>query len=317
MPYLRDSGSRGCKTLAMWDRGGLVGRELELQRLTAGTQRAREGTGGILLVSGDAGVGKTRLIAELARLESDTLVLCGVASPVGTAPYGAVVAALRARLRADPAALDGSGPLLSHLAVILPELGTPAAESDQATLVEAIRGALAHLAREQPVVLVLDDLHWSDEATLELLSALAEPVAELSLLVLAVYRSDGLPRDHGVRRLRHELRRAGLLDELALGPLRRADVAELLAVVLNGAPAPSLVSSVYESTQGTAFFVEELAAAMRVSGALKQGGQGLELDRRSEVIAEGAPGQPQPLEHDDAHAERRPATVAPDGALDC
>ncbi len=161
----------------MWDRGGLVGRQLELQRLTAALQRAREGTGGILLVSGDAGVGKTRLIAELTRRESDALVLCGVASPVGTAPYGAVVAALRARLRAEPGALDGSGPLLSHLAVILPELGTPAAESDQATLVEAIRGALAHLAREQPVVLVLDDLHWSDEATLELLSALAEPVA--------------------------------------------------------------------------------------------------------------------------------------------
>jgi DNA-binding CsgD family transcriptional regulator len=261
----------------------LVGRQLELQRLTTAMQRAREGAGRVMLVSGEAGVGKTRLIGELARAEDDALVLCGVAGQAGSAPYGAVVAALRARLRAEPGALDGSGPLLPHLAVILPELGDPAAVSDQPTLVEAIRGALAHFAREQPVLMVLDDLHWSDEATLELLGALAEPIAELSVLVMAVYRSDGLPRDHGVRRLRHELRRASRLDELALGPLRRPEVAELLATLLDGTPAPSLVGSVYESTQGTAFFVEELAAAMRVSGALKEGGQGLELDRRGEV----------------------------------
>jgi DNA-binding CsgD family transcriptional regulator/tetratricopeptide (TPR) repeat protein len=267
----------------MKGQGSLVGRQLELQRLSAAMQRAREGAGSIVLVSGDAGVGKTRLIAELARTESDALVLSGVASPVGTPPYGAVVAALRARLRADPGALGGAGPLMPHLAVILPELGPSAAASDQPTLVEAIRGALAHLAREQPVLLVLDDLQWSDEATLELLSALADPVAELSVLVMALYRSDGLPRDHGVRRLRHELRRAGRLDELALEPLSLGDVAELLAAVLNGTPSTSLVSWVYESTQGTAFFVEELAAAMRVSGALKPGAQGLELDRRSEV----------------------------------
>jgi len=264
-------------------RGTLVGRRAELGRLSAALDRARRGDGGILLLSGDAGVGKTRLLGELARNEADALVLQGAAAQTGTAPYGVVVAALRAGLRADPDALNGCGPLAAHLAMILPELGAAAESSDRATLIEAIRCALAHLAADRPVLLVLDDLHYSDEASLELLSALAEPLGELSVLVLAVYRSDGLPRDHSLRRLRHELRRAGRLDELALGPLDIDEVAALLRTVLDAPPAPSLVRSVHDATQGMPFFVEELAAALLVSGALKHGGQGLELDPAHEI----------------------------------
>src|SRR3954452_3034239 len=160
----------------MTARGTLVGRRAELARLSAALDRARQGAGSVLLLSGDAGVGKTRLLGELACSESDAFVLQGAAAQTGTAPYGVVVAALRAGLRADPRALDGCGPLAAHLAMILPELGAPAASSDRATLVEAIRCALVQLAADRPVVLILDDLQYSDEATLELLSALAEPV---------------------------------------------------------------------------------------------------------------------------------------------
>src|SRR5436190_3888349 len=267
----------------MTARGTLVGRRAELARLGAALDRARQGTGGIVLLSGDAGVGKTRLIGELARNEADALVLQGAAGQTGTAPYGVVVAALRSGLRANPKALDGCGPLAAHLAMILPELGPPAESSDRATLIEAIRCALAHLAADRPILLILDDLQSSDEATLELLSALAEPLAELSALVLAVYRSDGLPRDHSLRRLRHELRRAGRLDELALGPLGSDEVAALLGSVLGAPPAPSLVHGVFESTQGTPFFVEELAAALRLSGALTNSAIGLELDSTTAI----------------------------------
>jgi DNA-binding CsgD family transcriptional regulator len=148
---------------------------------------------------------------------------------------------------------------------------------------EAVRCALARLAGEQVVLLVLDDLQWSDEATLELVSVLAEPIAELSLLAVATYRSDGLPRDHALRRLRHELRRAGRLDELAVGPLGSEDVGELLAAELGGAPAPSLARAVHDAAQGTPFFVEELARALAVSGAVAPGPHGLELARHGEV----------------------------------
>jgi DNA-binding CsgD family transcriptional regulator len=261
----------------------LIGRSTEVQRLVAAVGRAREGSGGLVLLSGEAGVGKTRLASEVAGRSPDMLLLSGSASPSGSVPYGAIVAALRTRLRTDPGALADCGPLTSHLAMILPELGEAAFATDRATLFEAIRCALAQLAEDQPVLMVLDDLHWSDAATLELLSALADPLGELRVVVLAAYRSDGLARDHGLRRLRHELRRAGRLNELTLGPLGLDDVAQLLASTLNSAPSPPLVRSVYDSTQGTPFFVEELAAALRVSGLLTTGRHGLELGRHGEV----------------------------------
>lgn len=261
----------------------LIGRAKEVQRLVGALDRAREGSGGLVLLSGEAGVGKTRLSAEVARHSPDAQLLTGAASHSGGVPYGPVVAALRSRLRSDPGALAGSGPLAAQLAMILPELGPPAPTTDRPTLFEAIRCALSHLAADQLVLMVLDDLHWSDEVTLELLSALADPLGELSVLVLATYRSDGLARDHGLRRLRHELRRAGRLDELTLGPLEADDVARLLAATLDGVPAPSLVRSVYDATQGTPFFVEELAAALRLSGSLKPGRHGLELAAHGEI----------------------------------
>ncbi len=261
----------------------LIGRGPELERLTAAMDRARAGRGGVVLLSGEAGVGKTRLAGELARHGGDALLLGGAASHGGSVPYGPVVAALRSRLRSDPGALSDCGPLGAHLAMILPELGPAAPRTDRLTLFEAIRCALSRLAEDQLVLMVLDDLHWSDEATLELLAALAEPLAECSVLVVAAYRSDGLARDHGLRRLRHELRRAHRLDELVLGPLDAEDVARLLAATLEGRPSPSLVAAVHDATQGMPFFVEELAAALRLSGSLKRGRGGLELAAHGEI----------------------------------
>ena len=187
---------------------GLVGRHAERGRLEDALERARLGTGSIVLVSGEAGVGKTRLAAELAA-GSDALLLRGAPSHGGAAPFGPVVPALRGQMRSNPAGLTDCGPLCGQLALLMPELGDPAPAPDRPALFEAMRCAFAHLAADRHVLLVLDDLQWSDEATLELLAALGE----LPVLVIGTYRSDGLPRDHGVRRLRNDLRRKGDLDE--------------------------------------------------------------------------------------------------------
>ena len=159
----------------MATRSALVGRRAEREQLGDAFERARRGSGSLVLLAGEAGVGKTRLAAAVAE-DADALALWGAAAHSAQAPYGAIVAALRSYLRSNPDGLADCGPLRSHLALILPELGDPAPASDRATLFEAVRCAFAHLAGERHVLVVLDDLHWSDDATLELLSALAEPL---------------------------------------------------------------------------------------------------------------------------------------------
>ncbi|MEA2449954.1 MAG: hypothetical protein QOG63_1886, partial [Thermoleophilaceae bacterium] len=245
---------------------------------------ARRGTGSLLLLSGEAGVGKTRLAEEVATASS-ALILRGAASNSATAPYGPVVALLRSYLRSRPTGLDGCGPLRPHLAVLLPELGEPALASDRATIFEAVRCAFKHVAREGHVLVILDNLQWSDEATLELLAALGQTLADMPVLVIAAYRSDGLPRDHMLRWLRNELRRSGALDELLLAPLDRAETAELLGELLPGAPSPSLVHALFDRTQGVPFFIEELAAALLASGRLQPGQHGLQLGGDGDVPA--------------------------------
>ena len=146
-----------------------------------------------------------------------------------------------------------------------------------------MRAALAHVARDETAVVVLDDLQWSDEATLELLPALAESVSELQLLIIATYRSDGLPRDHPLRRVRHELRRSGRLAEVTIPSLSPPETAELLTHLLGQPPAPSLVRAIYDRTAGVTFFVEELAQALLLTNALVAGRRGLELARGGEV----------------------------------
>jgi DNA-binding CsgD family transcriptional regulator len=260
----------------MDERSALVGREAERARLAQAVDRARLGEGSLLLLSGEAGVGKTRLAEEVAAASS-ALVLRGAASTNAVAPYGPVVAALRAYLRLKPRGLATCGPLVGHLALLLPELGEPATTSDRATIFEALRCALAEIAAQRHVLIVLDDLHWSDEVTLELLAALAQTLKEMPVTVLAVYRSDGLPRDHMLRWLRNELRRSGELEELVLAPLGHDETGELLAARLPGAPSPALVRALYARTQGVPFFVEEMAGALLASDRLQAGPRGLEL----------------------------------------
>jgi DNA-binding CsgD family transcriptional regulator/tetratricopeptide (TPR) repeat protein len=264
--------------------GALLGRDADLSRLAQAAERARLGSGSLLLLSGEAGVGKTRL-AEEAAAASGALVLRGAASSTAVSPYGPVVAALRAYLRGRPGGFDELGALRPHLALVLPEVGEQAPAGDRATIFEAIRCALVHAAREQPVLVFLDDLQWSDEATLALLAGLAPGLDELPALVLGAYRSDGLPRDHKLRWLRNELRRGGHLRELALTPLDLGETAELLASLLPGRPSPALAVALHDRTQGLPFFVEELARALAVSGRLQAGARGLELGGDEDVPA--------------------------------
>jgi DNA-binding CsgD family transcriptional regulator len=184
---------------------------------------------------------------------------------------------VRGYLRYKPDALDGCGPLKAHLALLLPELGEARHSDDRATLFEALRCGLTALTAEKPVAILLDDLQWSDDATLEFLAALAPTLHELALLVVAAYRSDELPHVHPLRRLRDDLRRERVLSELALEPLTAPETALLVEQVLGAAPSPRLAATLHDRTGGVPFFVEEFTAALRAGERLRDGADGIDL----------------------------------------
>ena len=136
-----------------------------------------------------------------------------------TTPYGPLVAALRPHLRLDAGAFDDLRPAAG--APRAAAAGARRAGGRAAIARRCSRRCAARSRRSPrpPSLILLDDLHWSDAATLELLGGLAEPLTSCPLLSIGAYRSDGLPRDHALRRLRNDLRRAGRLEEIALEPL--------------------------------------------------------------------------------------------------
>jgi DNA-binding CsgD family transcriptional regulator len=260
----------------------LIGRERELAELEAALAAARTGVGGVLLVAGEAGVGKTRL-ATHALAMSGVRVLVGEAIEEATPPYGPVVAAFRSYLRAKPDGLRDCGPLSAYMALILPELGPRPEPTDRATLFEAIRCAFQAVGRHGSAAVLLDDLHWADEGTLELLPALAGTLEQEPIVVIGVYRSDEMPRGHPLRRLRAELRRARRLRELVVEPLDAAQTAALAEHLLGRPVSPALAAMLHDRSQGVPFFIEELADALGASGLLRETGTTVELVGRADL----------------------------------
>ena len=259
----------------------LVGRADELQRLEAALTEAADGHGSTVLIAGEAGIGKTRLASELGdrAREAGATVLSGrCIDLVGSGlPYLPLVEALRP-LRGSPALADVSSSLreLSRLVPELSELSTPVpldarGPDSQLRLFEETLVVLEHVGAEAPVVLLLEDLHWADGSTLDLVAFLAHAARVQRMLIVATYRSHESEPDNSLRRFVAELLRAREAVALALEPLGRDDVARLLATVAV-APLPTeLVAEICERSEGNPFFVEELvAAAERGEKALPQ-----------------------------------------------
>src|SRR5215212_9317315 len=254
-----------------------VGRTAELGRLEAAFAYARGGNPLTLCVAGEAGVGKTRLVTRFAAQtrEAGGQVLLGGCIELGATalPYAPVAQALRGLGRGlEPAALDELvGPGRPLLVRLLPELGQgeepagagqAAGPSGQAQLFEALLALLERLAHRSPTVLVIEDLHWADRSTLDLLAFLVRNL-QAGLLLVLTYRTDELHRRHPLRPFLAELDRSGRADRLEVGPFDRVEVADLLAGILGRRPDDDLVEQVYRRSEGNAFFAEELLAATR------------------------------------------------------
>jgi predicted ATPase/DNA-binding CsgD family transcriptional regulator len=253
----------------------LVGRESELSVLLAAVERAADGEGAVAVVGGEAGIGKTRLVQEAAaRARRGGRVLSGACVEVGgdVLPLAPLVDALRSLARSTPAdqLRELLGPARRPLARLVPELD-PDAELDAhegapAQLLEPVLGLLARLSAQRPLLLVIEDLHWADRSTLDLVALLGRSLRGMRVALVVTYRSDELHRAHPLRALVTGWERDRSVQRIALERFSRAEVAGQIEAILGATAAPQLLEVVFERSEGNAFLVEELLDALR-SGA--------------------------------------------------
>lgn len=263
-------------------RGKLVGRSAELGRLLGQLDSAVAGRPVVTLVSGDAGVGKTRLVTELAARarERGFTVLSGRCAELGDAiPYLPLADALRdATTGPSPGGvlLDAlaARPVLSRL---LPDRAADQpAGGDLPGLVQqqlfgAVLGMLAELAAASPALLILEDLHWADRSTRDLLTFLSRMLHSERLAVVATYRSDDMHRRHPLRPLVGELLRLPSVTLIELGPLTASAMSEHLTT-LSGQPlGAAAIGQMITRAEGNAYYAEELLAASSAGSELPAG----------------------------------------------
>jgi DNA-binding NarL/FixJ family response regulator len=266
-----------------------IGRKRELGSLGEAISRGQAGETVVVLVGGDAGIGKTRLVAEAATQarEAGCLVLEGGCVSLGNGeglPFAPIVEALR-RLP-EIIAAGGAGAIrsvdelrsseTSDLGRLMPELGS-AAGSDagmfdrpdwaQARIFEGLLALFRRLGEQAPVVLVVEDLHWADSSTLNLLTFLARNARSERLVIICTYRTDDLHRRHPLRPWLAEMERLPRVVRTDVGRFGRADLAAQITAILGRRPPAGLVDAIARRAEGNPFFVEELLASGAGEGA--------------------------------------------------
>lgn len=252
-----------------------VGRGEELQRLHAMLESARSGAAGTVIVGGEAGVGKTRLLAELrAGAESAGLrFLAGACVDLGDGapPYDPLVGALRPWLKALPAEEFSRivGPARSAVLQLIPDLepdGEREARAEaptsasQSSLYLQVLGLVERIAADTPTIIALEDLHWSDRSTRDMLRFLVRNLTNGRVVLIGTYRTDELNERHPFLTLLAELGRSGQVERIELAPFTPDEVHDQLAGILGRHPDRALVARLHERGGGNAFFTEELLA---------------------------------------------------------
>jgi DNA-binding SARP family transcriptional activator/tetratricopeptide (TPR) repeat protein len=264
--------------------GTLLGRERELDELQEGLEEAIDGRGGLFLVSGEPGIGKSRLIDEFSRraMQRGVRVLSGRCWEAGGAPaYWPWCQSIRAYVRScDPELLAADlGHGASDVAELVPEVrdllpGVPAPsrsrdpDTARFRLFDSMAAFLRRAAAREPLVLVLDDLHAADAPSLILLQFLARELAVTRILLVAGYRDTELDRASPLTQTLVALRREPVTRALRLSGLGREDVARFIRLT-GGADAPaSLVSAIDAQTEGNPLFLGEVVRLLAQEGRL-------------------------------------------------
>jgi len=252
----------------------MIGRRTEFDWLLRSLAAAADDEPSTVFIAGEAGVGKSRLVAEFAtfaRAEGATVLVGECLELTQTPlPYAPLIEVLRGLPRTvSPEELDALlGDGRADLALLAPELGRRVTERRfelqnehvQSVVFERTLGLLRRLANRAPTALVIEDLHWSDRPTTDFVQFLVRNLDDAGVLLIVTYRSDELHRRHPLRPVLGELERRSDVDRIELEPLGRADT-EALTIALRGRSlAPDELQLVYRRADGNPFFIEELLA---------------------------------------------------------
>lgn len=245
----------------------LVGRQVELNRLRTWLEAVQQGHGRTILIAGESGVGKTRLAFEALSAAAATgmVTLLGAAyEQEGRSPYQPFIEAFD-RYLAEHRQTSAENPI-THFK----QLSSADLEQGHWALFHAVAAFLTGLSRQAAVLLLIDDLHAADEASLRLFHYLARQTRAAPVMLLATYRSDAateVATPFGA--LLNALYRERLSETLTLTPLLEEGVARILAQILGGEALPELVRAVFDITEGNPFFVEEITHALLKSGQIE------------------------------------------------
>ena len=251
-----------------------VGRREQLTSLEQRYQAAASGHGGVVLIAGESGSGKSRLAFEMCSRLAPAGARCAVGQCLEYAqsPYAPLRAALTALAADAPNVLAAAPALRSTLANVIPELDDVdkprASEPDKLDQLNAIVEALRRFGEQHPVFIVVEDIHWADRASLELLQHFALRANGLRVLIAVTVRTEELQRNHALRSLIAKLARLQTFERIDLAPLPRSDMHEL---VFNAAGertplSESTLSAICARAEGNPLFAEELLKTVVESG---------------------------------------------------
>lgn len=261
-----------------------VGRRRERAELRTILDRLDDGRGGLLVIGGEPGVGKTRLAEELIAdaAARDHRALIGRCYEMeAPPPYGPFVEVLEAALKEVDAETFrmALGPSAGEVAKVLPQLrhlydDIPAPlelppEQERRYLFNSIRDFIERASSVKPLVVLFDDVHWTDEASLQLLEHIAPDLAGMPVLVIATYRDVELDAYRPLAKTLEDLLRRRLVTRMSLGRFDAELVGAMLTKLAGEAPPETLTASIFKETEGNAFFVEEVFRHLDEEGRLR------------------------------------------------
>ncbi len=265
-----------------------VGRESVWTRLSEALERAMAGCGAVVLIAGESGIGKSRLLEELGGLAiaRGARVLTGHCYELEqNTAYAPIVEALRTLLPAIAGSPQSYPPaLLAALTTLLPDLRelwpdlpvlSPLSPNEERTrLLAALDQILRRCAQTGPLALLLDDLHWADPSTVQLLHYLGRQVNGHALLLVGAFRTTRVDPHHPLITLREQLARLHVLTEITLPAFGKADIALLLEILSGERGASDLVQQLYRETEGHPYFLSEVLRTLAQEGIVAADEQG-------------------------------------------